>query len=244
MGGSRGARRRCAVPPGRGYRTACRALPCSRCTPGSSGSGRRPSTTPRSCSCGGRGSACTSSPSATGASSPSGGSPTTWRVDGRRRTWPRACGGSSTAEACARATQGRRSACTPASSATPPTGNVVIRWDGARQPTLRSVAPPDLDPTDARAELARRYLHTFGPATPDGFGAWAGIRAPAATAAFEALAGSTTPVRTPLGDAWMLASDEAAFPLSRRGSIRPRRRAARRARRRGGAAPRGGPGTP
>jgi hypothetical protein len=92
-----------------------------------------------------------------------------------------------------------------------PTGTVVIRWDGARQPTVRSVAPPDLDPTEARAELARRYLHVFGPATPDGFGVWAGLRAPAADAAFETLAGSTTPVRTPLGDAWVLSSDEAAF---------------------------------
>jgi hypothetical protein len=92
-----------------------------------------------------------------------------------------------------------------------PTGTVVIRWDGARQPTLRSVPPPDIEPTEARRELARRYLHVFGPATPAGLGAWAGIRAPAATAAFETLAGSTTPVRTPLGDAWILSSDEEGF---------------------------------
>ena len=46
-----------------------------------------------------------------------------------------------------------------------PTGRVLIRWDGARQPTVRTVAAPGIDPFEARLELARRYLHLFGPAT-------------------------------------------------------------------------------
>jgi Winged helix DNA-binding domain len=92
-----------------------------------------------------------------------------------------------------------------------PTGTVLIRWDGARQPTIRTVPPPDVEPRDARLELARRYLHVFGPTTPGAFAEWAGIRPPAGRAAFEALAGSLTPVRTPVGDGWILTQDEPAF---------------------------------
>src|SRR5882724_11576472 len=45
------------------------------------------------------------------------------------------------------------------------TGTVLIRWEGARQPTVWTVPPPDADPRAARLELARRYLHSYGPAT-------------------------------------------------------------------------------
>ena len=92
-----------------------------------------------------------------------------------------------------------------------PTGTVLIRWDGGRQPTVWTVPPPDVDPGDARLELARRYLHVFGPATSAAFAQWAGIRPAAGRAAFEALAGSLTPVRTPVGDAWILGRDEPTF---------------------------------
>jgi len=91
------------------------------------------------------------------------------------------------------------------------TGRVLIRWDGARLPTIWTVPPPALDPRDARLELARRYLHVFGPATAAGFTRWAGIGQAGGRAAFEGLAGSLTPVRTPIGDAWILASDEPTF---------------------------------
>jgi hypothetical protein len=91
------------------------------------------------------------------------------------------------------------------------TGRVLIRWDGARQPTIWMVPRPTLDPLDARLELARRYLHVFGPGTPAGFGDWAGIRQPRAHRIFQALAGSLVAVRTPIGDAWILPEDEAGF---------------------------------
>lgn len=91
------------------------------------------------------------------------------------------------------------------------TGRVRIRWDGAKQATLWMVPPPDLGPGEARLELARRHLHVFGPATPAAFAAWAGISSRAGTAAFDALGTSLIPVRTPIGDAWILASDEALF---------------------------------
>jgi hypothetical protein len=91
------------------------------------------------------------------------------------------------------------------------TGTVLIRWEGARQPHVWTVPPPDVDPRDARLELARRYLHVYGPATPAAFGVWAGIGPRPGAAAFEALGTSLTPVRTPVGDAWILTQDEAAF---------------------------------
>jgi DNA glycosylase AlkZ-like len=89
-----------------------------------------------------------------------------------------------------------------------PTGTVVLRWDGARLPIIWTVPPPEVDPRAARLELARRYLHIFGPTTPEAFGQWAGIGPRRGSAAFEALGTSLTPVRTPIGDAWILARDE------------------------------------
>ena len=59
------------------------------------------------------------------------------------------------------------------------TGRVRIRWDGAKQPTIWIAPPPGIGPGEARLELARRYLHVFGPATPEAFAAWAGISSPA-----------------------------------------------------------------
>ena len=58
------------------------------------------------------------------------------------------------------------------------TGTVLIRWEGARQPIVWTVPKPDVAPRDARLELARRYLHIFGPGTPEAFSGWAGIPRP------------------------------------------------------------------
>jgi winged helix DNA-binding protein len=91
------------------------------------------------------------------------------------------------------------------------TGTVLIRWDGARLATVWTVPPPEAGPLDARLELARRYLHIYGPATPQAFAKWAGIGRRHGVAAFEALGTSVTPVQTPVGDAWILSQDEAAF---------------------------------
>ncbi len=88
------------------------------------------------------------------------------------------------------------------------TGRVLIRWDGARPPTVWTVPPPDADPGDARLELARRYLHVVGPGTPQAFAVWAGIAPRRGREAFADLGRTIIPVRTPLGDAWILARDE------------------------------------
>jgi winged helix DNA-binding protein len=88
------------------------------------------------------------------------------------------------------------------------TGTILIRWEGARQPTVWTVPSPAVDPREARLELARRYLQVFGPATPDAFAEWAGLPLARGHETFEALGGSLTPVRTPIGDGWILTSDE------------------------------------
>jgi hypothetical protein len=93
-----------------------------------------------------------------------------------------------------------------------PTGTVLIRWEGARQPTIWTVPRPGVTAEGARLELARRYIHIFGPTTPDSFTQWLGIRrAERGRAAFEALRDELSPVRTPIGDAWILSADEEAL---------------------------------
>ena len=92
-----------------------------------------------------------------------------------------------------------------------PTGTVVMRWDGARQPVIWTVPPPEVDPRAARLELARRYLHIFGPTTPESFVEWAGIGPRQGREAFDGLGRSLTAVRTPVGDGWILSRDEPTF---------------------------------
>ena len=88
------------------------------------------------------------------------------------------------------------------------TGTVLIRWDGARQPTVWTVPRPEVDAAGTRSELARRYLHALGPGTRERFAAWAGVSARAAVSTFDALGESLVPVGTPIGDAFVLDSDE------------------------------------
>jgi hypothetical protein len=92
-----------------------------------------------------------------------------------------------------------------------PTGTVLIRWEGARLPVVWTVPRPEIDPREARLELARRYLHVLGPTTPAAFAKWAGIGSAEGRAAFDALAGEVMAVRTPVGDGWILTSDEPSF---------------------------------
>jgi hypothetical protein len=104
-----------------------------------------------------------------------------------------------------------------------PTGRVMMRWDGARQPTVWMVQAPAVDPVEARLELARRYLHGFGPATAAAFADWAGIKPARGRAVFDALRGSLTPARTPVGDGWILAADEERFRAKGGGAVAPAR---------------------
>lgn len=87
------------------------------------------------------------------------------------------------------------------------TGEIVMRWAGALQPQVWMLPRPQISPQDARLELARRYLHVFGPATATSFSGWAGISTRAGVATFEALQAELIPTATPIGDAWLRATD-------------------------------------
>ena len=121
-----------------------------------------------------------------------------------------------------------------------PTGTLAIRWEGARAPTVWTVPAPKIAPAAAQRELARRYLHVFGPTTADSFARWAGISARSAAETFASLEGVLLPVRSPLGDEWLLAEDEpemrsaesrrrARAPAAERGCLLPARRSGARA---------------
>ena len=106
---------------------------------------------------------------------------------------------------------GRRSASTRTRSGTPPRRARSRSAGTARERRSSGPSPaPKIDPADACRELARRYLHVFGPTTADGFARWAGISRRAAATAFASLEGSLSAVRTPLGDEWLLEEDEPA----------------------------------
>ena len=88
------------------------------------------------------------------------------------------------------------------------TGRLAIRWEGARRPTVWTVALPKISPAEATLELARRHLHIFGPARSEAFARWAGLGVQTAARAFDDLGSELVPVRTPHGDAFMLTHDE------------------------------------
>jgi hypothetical protein len=88
------------------------------------------------------------------------------------------------------------------------TGTIAIRWEGARAPVIWTVDAPGISAAAACRELARRYLRVFGPTTSERFARWAGISRGSGVAAFTALEGLLVPVRSPLGDEWLLADDE------------------------------------
>jgi hypothetical protein len=98
------------------------------------------------------------------------------------------------------------------------TGRVLMRWEGARQPIVWTVPAPEVTAGEARLELARRHLHVFGPSTVAAFAKWAGIGPREAGAGFEGLGTTLLPVRTPLGEASILASDEDSFRANPGGS--------------------------
>jgi hypothetical protein len=100
------------------------------------------------------------------------------------------------------------------------TGTVLIRWGGARAPDVWIVPRPAIEPLEARRELARRYLHVFGPGTASLFATWAGVSVKEARLAWDGI--DLTPVGTPLGEEWILSSDEALVrePAERSTAVR------------------------
>jgi len=91
------------------------------------------------------------------------------------------------------------------------TGTLAIRWEGARRPLVWTVPAPTIEPAEATRELARRFLHVFGPSGPADFAKWASIAAGKAVTTFEELGAELIAVAAPWGEAFMLADDEAAL---------------------------------
>jgi hypothetical protein len=79
---------------------------------------------------------------------------------------------------------------------------------------------PGFRPDDGQAALRtllRRYLHAYGPATPQHFARWLGIPPRRATELFEALAGDLEPVDLDGLPGWTLAGDTATPSQPHRG---------------------------
>jgi hypothetical protein len=55
------------------------------------------------------------------------------------------------------------------------TGRVLIRWDASNIWVI-PVERPDIDPEDARRELARRFLRWYGPTTRQRLATWTGVK--------------------------------------------------------------------
>ena len=91
------------------------------------------------------------------------------------------------------------------------TGTILMRWDGARQATVWTVPRAAIEPLAARLEMARRYLHVFGPSTAAAFAKWGGLGVRQGTGAFDLLGDELVPVATPIGDAFILAADETGY---------------------------------
>jgi hypothetical protein len=70
---------------------------------------------------------------------------------------------------------------------------------------LPAAPDPGGDPPQVLAELARRYLHACGPATPHDLAGWSGVTVREAQTGFDAIEADLVPVETPAGSAWLLA---------------------------------------
>ncbi len=65
---------------------------------------------------------------------------------------------------------------------------------------------PAVEPVDARAELLRRYLRCYGPATRAGFASWVGVQVGDTDPWWDPIAAELTPVDFD-GPAWVLTAD-------------------------------------
>jgi hypothetical protein len=91
-----------------------------------------------------------------------------------------------------------------------PTGTVLIRWDGARAPTVWTV-PPEVDRMTLAASSRAATCMFSGRRHRPPSRKWAGIGPVEAQATFDALGRELMAVRTPIGESWILTRDEPAF---------------------------------
>lgn len=83
---------------------------------------------------------------------------------------------------------------------------IQVRWDVRKTYVLPS-PPVEIDQEDARRELARRFLHSLGPARPQHFSRWAAITRSDAGVTFEAIAKELVEVEWSNGSGLVLAPD-------------------------------------
>ncbi len=86
------------------------------------------------------------------------------------------------------------------------TDSVMARTDQWLKPI-----PEPMDPNSARAELARRFLHCYGPATPQHFAEWTQRSLADAKQAFELIEGELIEVKIAGKKALLLAADDQAL---------------------------------
>lgn len=87
------------------------------------------------------------------------------------------------------------------------TGSVLIRWAGSTQATIWTSPRPTVTRREAALELARRYVHVFGPTSSASFADWAGMGPADAGTVFEWLRDELVAVDTPIGERLVLAAD-------------------------------------
>jgi hypothetical protein len=88
-------------------------------------------------------------------------------------------------------------------------GHICLGPDRGAEPTYVLLADwiayhPVRSPDAARAELARRYLDAYGPATPDDLATWSGLALGAARTSWERMADQLVEVEVAGQPAWML----------------------------------------
>lgn len=86
------------------------------------------------------------------------------------------------------------------------TGRVHIRWD-ASNIWLIPVERPEIDAEDARLELARRFVHWFGPTTKRLMAKWTGVQPGDATKTWRGIEPALVPVDVGGDERWMLERD-------------------------------------
>ncbi|MFC7623153.1 DNA glycosylase AlkZ-like family protein [Microlunatus sp. GCM10028923] len=103
---------------------------------------------------------------------------------------------------CRGGLNGLRSACW--------TGRIALRWTTSAL-YAREVDRPEVDESEARAELCRRHLTGFGPTTPAAYAWWSGMSPADARTVWRVLEPDLVEVDLDGHRAWILAADEPAL---------------------------------
>lgn len=86
-------------------------------------------------------------------------------------------------------------------------GRIALRWNTTSL-YAREVPRPALDVREARRELCRRHVHSFGPTTPKAFAWWSGLSPAEACTVWDQLAGELLEVDFDGVPGWILRADE------------------------------------